>query len=75
MVDYDCLEGPKATSYQELQTCLQRTLVAGVLALGRRLRLPPLPSYKCLQTCGTCWMGVPRLALLPLALCMHCLQG
>ena len=28
----------------------------GILALGRRLRPPPLPSCKCLQACGACWM-------------------
>ena len=36
---------------------------------------PPLPSCQRLQVCGTSWMEAPRLALLPLALCLHCLQG
>ena len=50
-------------------------LLLQILAQGRRPLLLPLPSCQCLQTCGACWTGVPRRALLPLALCSHCLQG
>ena len=31
-------------------------LLLQILALGRQLRLPPLPRCQCVQTCGACWL-------------------
>ena len=66
--------GPWCVCPTDLHALLLQILLQ-ILALGRRLRLPPLPSCRCVQTCGASWAGGPLRPLAPMAPCLHCRQG